>query len=148
MFEPASLPYYIALFGTPILSTVLMGTLGLFIGLIYRKGSRKHLAISAALAFGLFAAIFANPIVSLILFVPGSNARVAEMYEAANKENFSGSQVDEFTQRFGKPDEVRQGAGLEGDLLVYTCRPWFAYGWDELAVYTENNHITGILIDD
>lgn len=148
MLEPDTLAYYLVLFGTIALLPLLILAAGLLMGKALNQSSRKHWILSSLPLLGILLAVLANPGFNSLLFVPGSNGRVAAMYEETTSEGFVGKTFTEFTQRYGPPDRMLQVGGDERNSFVYTCRPWFAYGWDELVVRTEKDVVVGIFIDD
>ena len=145
MFELASPAYYVAMFGLPVLSLAFLGTFILLSLQAYRQRSRKHAVLSAV--FGLILSLLANPI-SYLPFVPFADAQVAKMHQSIQQENFIGTGIEEFTNRFGIPDKVTPLQASGNQLLTYTRIPWFAYGWDELHVYADNGRITRSHIKD
>ncbi|MEM7698091.1 MAG: hypothetical protein AAF236_06775 [Verrucomicrobiota bacterium] len=148
MPQPDTATFYACLFGTTVLIPILL-VFALFSAL--RLVGRRSIASFLLLSFSsilLIAAVLINPVSNCLLFVSSSNARVAEMHEKATREGFVGKSLQEFASRFGQPNYRHGPRSGDYNLSVYTCRPWFAYGWDELVVHTRDDLIVGIFIDD
>jgi len=148
MPAPDTPAYYVVMFGTAVLIPILLAALGYLTYRAIRSRSWASIAFASVSALALFATIIVNPLSNCILFVPGSNARVEAMHETANSEGFVGKTLTEFAKRFGQPDYERAVKNSDYDLFVYTGRPWYQYGWDELVVFTRDDVILEIYIDD
>ncbi|MEM1441701.1 MAG: hypothetical protein AAGF67_05130 [Verrucomicrobiota bacterium] len=147
MFEPDTLPYYFAMFGAPfIVPAIIVGFL------IYGKGKPGHLfrsrwAFGITLGAGAVLSLLVNP-VTYVFTTPMSDARVAAMHDQIQTDHWIGVTQEEFTRHFGAPDKTISLAEPQNELLVYTCVPKFAYGWDTLHVFIDEGRISGARIDD
>ena len=148
MPSPDTLFYYTVMIGTSVAIPILLFFLVSASVQTFRQRTARHYVFLALSGFLFLAALIANPICNCLLFVPTSNARVAALHETANREGYVGRTLTEFATRFGEPDHQRELETEDYDLFVYTCRPWFAYGWDELVVSSRDNVVLGIHIDD